>query len=58
MIKHPKHVLETEIVNDIARLYKFENFGSSSIPSVFVSHSDDLTKLWHENIGYLNYLSL
>jgi transposase InsO family protein len=39
-------------------LYKFDNFGSSSFPSVFVSHSDDLSKLWHEWFGHLNYLSL
>jgi hypothetical protein len=47
-LKYPKHVLATGIVDDITRLYKFENFGSSSFPSVFVAHSDDLRKLWHE----------
>jgi hypothetical protein len=51
-------VLETGIVDDITRLYKFDNFGSSSFPSVFVAHSDDLRKLWHERFGHLNYHSL
>jgi hypothetical protein len=39
-------------------LYKFDNFGSSSFPSIFVAHSDDLRKLWHEWFGHLNYRSL
>jgi hypothetical protein len=47
-LKDPKHVLATRIVDDITRLYKFDNFGSSSFPSVFIAHSDDLSKLWHE----------
>jgi hypothetical protein len=57
-LKYPKHVLATGIVDDITRLYKFDNFGSSSFPSVFVAHSDDLSKLWHEQFGHINYRSL
>jgi transposase InsO family protein len=57
-LKDPKHVLATGIADDITRLYKFDNFGSSSFSSVFVSHSDDLSKLWHEWFGHLNYRSL
>jgi hypothetical protein len=57
-LKDPKHVLATGIVDDITRLYNFDNFGSSSFSSVFVPHSDDLSKLWHEQFGHLNYHSL
>jgi hypothetical protein len=57
-LKYPKHVLATGIVDDITRLYKFYNFGSSSFSSVFVVHSDDLRKLWHELFAHLNYRSL
>jgi hypothetical protein len=57
-LKNPKHVLATGIVDDITRLYRFDNFGSSTLPSVFVAHSDDLSKLWHERYGHLNYRSL
>jgi hypothetical protein len=57
-LKDPKHVLATEIADDITRLYKFDNFRSSSFSSVFVVHSDDLSKLWHERFGHLNYRSL
>ena len=39
--KYPQHVLSTRIVDDITRLYKFNNFGSSPFPSVFVAHSDN-----------------
>jgi hypothetical protein len=39
-------------------LYKFDNFGSSAFSLVFVAHSDDLSKLWHERFGHLNYHSL
>jgi hypothetical protein len=57
-LKYHKHVLATGIVDDITRLYKFDNFGSSSFSSVFVAHSDDLSKLWHEQFGHLDYRSL
>jgi hypothetical protein len=56
--KDPKHLLANGIVDDITRLYKFDNFGSSSFSSVFVAHSDDFSKLWHEWFGHLKYLSL
>ena len=39
-------------------LYKFNNFGSSPFPSVFVAHSDNLRKIWHERFGHLHYHSL
>jgi len=39
-------------------LYKFNNFGSSTLPSVFVSHKDEVRKLWLEQFGHLNYRSL
>jgi hypothetical protein len=57
-LKDLKHVLATRIADDITRLYKFDNFGSSYFSLVFVSHSDDLRKLWHERFGHLNYRSL
>jgi hypothetical protein len=57
-VKDPKHVLATGIVDDITKLYKFDNFGSSTFSSSFVAHSDDLIKLWHEWFSHLNYLSL
>jgi hypothetical protein len=53
-----EHVLATGIVDDITRLYKFENFGSLAFSSIFVSYSDDLSKIWHEWFGHLNYRSL
>ena len=56
--KYPQNVLATRTVDDITRLYKFNNFKSSPFPSVFVSHSDNLNKLWHERFGHLKYRSL
>jgi transposase InsO family protein len=56
-LKDHKHVLANGIVDDITRLYKFDNFGLSSFPSVFVAQSDDLSKLWHERFGNINYRS-
>jgi hypothetical protein len=44
-IKYPKHVLAIGIADDITRLYNFDNFGSSYFSSVFVAHSDDLSKI-------------
>jgi hypothetical protein len=44
-LKDPQHIVATGSVDDITKLYKFDNFGSSSLPSVFVSHSDDERRL-------------
>ena len=57
-LKDPKHVVATRSVDDITRLYKFEIFRPSSLPSVFASHSDEVSRLWHERFGHLNYCSL
>ena len=53
--KNPQNILTTRTTDDITRLYKFNNFGSSPFPSVFVPHSGNLRKLWHERFGHLNY---
>jgi hypothetical protein len=57
-LKYPQHIVATGSVNDITRLYKFDNIGSSSLPSVFVAHRDEVRRLWHEKFGHLNYRSL
>ena len=46
-LKDPRHILATAISDDSTGLYKFGNFGSSSLPLVFVAHNDDVSKLWH-----------
>jgi hypothetical protein len=38
-LKNLNHVLATGIVDEITKLYKFDNFGSSSFPSVFVAYT-------------------
>ena len=45
---NPQNVFATGTVDDITRFYKFNNFDSSPFPLVFVAHSDNLSKLWHE----------
>ena len=47
-LKDPRHILATGIVDDSTRLYNFDTFGSSCLPSVFVAHNDEVSKLWHE----------
>jgi len=44
--------------DDSIRLYKFHNFGSSNLPSVFVTHNDEVSKIFHERFGHLNSFSL
>ena len=56
--KDPQKVFAIGIVDDITKLYKFKKFGSSPFPLVFVAHSDNLSKIWHERFGHLNYRSL
>ena len=57
-LKDPQHIVATGSVDDITRLYKFDNSGSSFLSSVFVSHSDEVSRLWHEQFGHLNFCSL
>ena len=56
--KNPQNVLATRTIDDITRLYKFNNFWSPPFPLVFVAHTDNLSKVWHEWFGHLNYRSL
>lgn len=53
-----RQILATAIADDYTRLYKFNNFGSSNLPSVFVAQNDEVSKIWHERFGHLNYRSL
>jgi hypothetical protein len=57
-IKYLKHIPTIGIANDITRLYKFDKFGSSYFPLVFVAHRDDFRKLWHERFGHIRCRSL
>jgi hypothetical protein len=54
----PIHILATRIIDNITRLYKFKKFGSFSLPLVFISHSDEVGRIWHERFDHLNYHSL
>lgn len=56
-LKDPKHHLAIGIVHDITGLYIFDNFGSSSLPPVFIAHIDEVGKLWHARFDRLNYRS-
>ena len=38
--KNTQNVLATGTIDDITRLFKFNNFGSSPFPSAFVAHSE------------------
>ena len=57
-LKYPKYILANGISDDSTRLYNFDKFGSSCLPSIFFSHNDEVRKLWHEKFGHLNYHSL
>ena len=57
-LRDPRQILATGIADDCTRLYKINKFGSSTFPSVFVAHNDEVSKLWRELFGHLNYRSL
>jgi hypothetical protein len=38
-----------------SRLYFFSHFVPKSISTVFLSQSNDISRLWHEIFGHLNY---
>ena len=40
--KNTQNFIATGIVDDITRLYIFNNFGSSPFSSIFIAHSDDM----------------
>ena len=43
------------MVDHVARLYKFKNFAPESPSHVLLAHANDLSNLWHERFGHLNY---
>ena len=44
-LRDPRQILAIGIADDSKRLYKFNNFGSSTLPSVVVAHNDEVSKL-------------
>ena len=57
-LRDPRQILATSIADYSTRLYNFHNFGSSTLPSVFVAYNDEVNKIWHERFSHLNYRSL
>jgi hypothetical protein len=61
--------LDAEVITDIStssqlahgiadhssRLYFFSHFVPKSINTIFLSQSNDISRLWHEIFGHLNY---
>jgi hypothetical protein len=43
------------IADHSSRLYFFSHFVPKSISTVFLSQSNDISSLWHEIFGHLNY---
>ena len=41
--------------NHTVKTYKFSNFVSDSNPSTLLTHVNEVSQLWHERFGHLNY---
>lgn len=52
VIKELKNILKNVIVDDITKVYNIDIFRSSPIPSIYIPHSNDMSRLY-----ILNYLS-
>ena len=37
------------------RMYKFSNFLPTSNDQYILSHANDISKIWHERFGHMNY---
>lgn len=54
-LKDPIHVSTNKFVDDITRLYNFDNFELSSIPLVCIAHNDGMRKLWNGIFVHISY---
>ena len=54
-LKDQSQIVATSTVDHVARLYKFENFAPESPSHVLLAHTNNLSNLWHEQFGHLNY---
>ena len=44
--------------NHTAKTYEFSNFVLDSNPSALLTHGNEVSRLWNERFGYLNYIYL
>ncbi|KAH9316607.1 hypothetical protein KI387_025234 [Taxus chinensis] len=42
-------------VDHHSRLYTFSHFSSDLMPNALLTHANEVSKLWHEHFGHLNY---
>ena len=54
-IEDPSQIVAIGKVNHHARLYSFSHFELTYPTSVLLAHSNELSRLWHERFGHLNY---
>ena len=54
-IEDPSEIVATRKVDHHARLYSFSNFELTYPTNVLISQSNELSILWHERFGHLNY---
>ena len=54
-IKDPSQIVATGKVDHHARLYSFSHFELTPPTNVLLAHSNELSRLWHERVGHLNY---
>ena len=51
-----KMVVATRSLDSTSHLYRFDGFESiNETLSCIVAHVDSISRLWHENFGYVNY---
>ena len=52
-------VVATRSVDFASRLYRFDGFESSDdTSSCLVAHADSVSRIWHNNLGHVNYIYL
>ena len=48
-------VIAIGYVDHYERMYKFSNFLPTSNDQEFLSHANEVSKLWNERFGHMNY---
>ena len=48
-------ILATSIANHHAKAYEFSKFVVDAKPTALLTHGNEVSRLWHERFGYLNF---
>ena len=50
-----KKLVAKGLANHYAKSYEFSHFVADAKPTAFMTHGNEVSRLWHERFGHMNF---